>query len=240
MKRITAIALVLTLTALIALTGCGQQAAPVEETTPVNPYASKLSSEIYAEAQKINPEGKTVDILLVIDMQKDFVDGVLGTAEAQAIVPAVVAKIEEYKAKGGVIIATKDTHEEGYLETQEGINLPFVHCVDGTDGWQLNTDVQGALPEDTLVINKPVFGSTDLVGIIGEYVAEYGQPYVNIEIIGLCTDICVTSNAILQKSFYPEMPISLDAACCAGVTPESHDAALVTLGMCQIKITNND
>ena len=111
MKRITAIALILTLTALIALTGCGQQAAPVEETTPVNPYASKLSSEIYAEAQKINPEGKTVDILLVIDMQKDFVDGVLGTAEAQAIVPAVVAKIEEYKAKGGVIIATKDTHD---------------------------------------------------------------------------------------------------------------------------------
>jgi len=243
MKRITTLVLALTLLAALALTGCSQPAAAANEPAAApaeNPFASKLSSEIYAEAEKINPEGKTVDILLVIDMQKDFVDGVLGTAEAQAIVPAVVAKIEEYKEKGGIIIGTKDTHEEGYLETQEGINLPFVHCVEGTDGWQLDAAVQEAMPEDALVINKPIFGSTDLVGIIGEYVAEYGQPYVNVEIIGLCTDICVTSNAILQKSFYPEMPISLDAACCAGVTPESHDAALVTLGMCQIKITNND
>ena len=240
MKRITTFALALALIAALALTGCSQPAAAVSEEPAVNPFASKLSSEVYAEAEKVNPEGKTIDILLVIDMQKDFVDGALGTAEAQAIVPAVVAKIEEYKAKGGVIIGTKDTHEEGYLETQEGVNLPVVHCVENTPGWELDAAVGGAMPEDALIINKPVFGSTDLVGIIGEYVAEYGQPNVNVEIIGLCTDICVTSNAILQKSFYPEMPISLDAACCAGVTPESHDAALITLGMCQIQITNND
>lgn len=148
------------------------------------------------------------------------------------------SKINEYKNRGDVIIATRDTHEDTYMDTQEGKNLPVIHCVEETDGWLLNTEVADAIGDYGTVINKPTFGSTDLVALMREYVQQYGQPNVHVEIIGLCTDICVVSNALMEKAFYPEMPITLDAACCAGVTPETHDAALATMRMCQIDIIN--
>ena len=237
MKRILAILLALTL--LLALAACGAASTAVAAPEAPDPLKSETSSKIYEESAAVNPEGKTVNILLVIDMQKDFVDRALGTPEAQAIVPAVVAKINEYKERGDVIIATKDTHEESYLESQEGVNLPFIHCVQNTDGWELDDAVQAAMPECVMIVNKPTFGSIDLVKIVGEYVAEYGQPNVHVEIVGLCTDICVISNALLQKAFYPEMPITLDAACCAGVTPAKHDAAIETMKSCQIGVYND-
>ena len=139
-----------------------------------------------------------------------------------------------------MIIATKDTHEETYLETQEGVNLPFIHCVQNTEGWQLDDAVQAAMPENATIVHKPTFGSTELVKIIGEYVAQYGETNVHMEIVGLCTDICVVSNALIEKAFYPEMPITLDASCCAGVTPATHDAAIATMRMCQINVINAD
>ena len=239
MKKILAV--ILALTMVLALAACGAAPTTAEPAPEApDPLKSEMPSKIYEESAAANPEGKTVNILLVIDMQKDFVDQALGTAEAQAIVPNVVAKINEYKERGDVIIATKDTHEESYLETQEGVNLPFIHCVQDTEGWQLDDAVQAAMPENATVVNKPTFGSTDLVEIIGEYVAQYGEPNVHMEIVGLCTDICVVSNALIEKAFYPEMPITLDAKCCAGVTPATHDAAIATMRMCQINVINAD
>lgn len=233
MKRVLSIVLALTL--VLALAGTATAAAPGED-----PLTAVWPSEIYEEAKEVNPSKKTVNILLVVDMQKDFVDGALGTAEAEAIVPNVVAKIEEYKKAGNPIIATLDTHEGNYMDTQEGKNLPVVHCIRYTEGWLFDKAVSEALAgyENLVVVEKPTFGSSDLVAIMGEYVAAYGEPYVNLEIIGLCTDICVVSNALVQKAFYPEMPISLDASCCAAVTPATHEAALDTMTMCQINITN--
>ena len=179
-----------------------------------------------------------MNVLIVVDMQKDFVDQALGTPEAVGIVPAVVEKINAYKENGDVIIATRDTHQPDYMDTQEGKNLPVVHCVRDTEGWQLNDAVAAALPGDAVIVDKPTFGSTELVDVIGRYVAQAGEENVNVELIGLCTDICVVSNALLLKAFYHEMPISLDAACCAGVTPAKHAAALETMASCQIKIVN--
>ena len=239
MKKILAV--ILALTMVLALVACG--AAPATAGSAIeapDPLKSEMPSKIYEESTAANPEGKTVNILLVIDMQKDFVDQALGTAEAQAIVPNVVAKINEYKERGDVIIATRDTHEDSYMDTQEGKNLPVIHCVQDTEGWQLDDAVQAVMPENATIVNKPTFGSTDLVEIIGEYVAQYGEPNVHVEIVGLCTDICVISNALLEKAFYPEMPITLDASCCAGVTPATHDAALATMRMCQINVINAD
>ncbi len=181
-----------------------------------------------------------MDILIVVDMQKDFVDGALGTAEAVAIVPAVVEKIRRYRESGGLVIATRDTHEENYLDTQEGRFLPVRHCVRGTDGWQLDAAVADALGDGAIILDKPTFGSTVLAGKLGEYADKYGEQNLNVELIGLCTDICVVSNALLLKAFYHEMPISLDARCCAGVTPEKHAAALETMASCQIMITGRE
>ena len=175
-------------------------------------------------------------ILIVVDMQKDFVDGALGTAEAVAIVPAVAEKIRQYRAAGDLVIATRDTHEENYLSTQEGRFLPVVHCVRGTTGWQLDAAVAEALGEDALIVDKPTFGSTELVQLIGRYVEQNGEENVHAELIGLCTDICVVSNALLLKAYYHEMPLSLDPKCCAGVTPQKHDAAIETMRSCQIVI----
>lgn len=242
MKRMITILLALAL--IVALVGCGAAGtttpAPTAEPVPAkNPLESRQPSAIYAEAKEVNPEGKSVNILLVVDMQKDFIDHAIGSPEAVAIVPNVVAKINEYKERGDIIIATKDTHEESYLETQEGVNLPFTHCVLNTEGWELDDAVQAAMPEDAMVVNKPTFGSTDLIEVIGGYVAEYGEPNVHLEIIGLCTDICVLSNALLEKAFYPEMPITLDASCCAGVTPAKHDAAIESMKSCQIGVYND-
>ena len=168
-------------------------------------------------------------LLVVVDMQVDFVNGALGTAEAAAIVENVVKKVKEEKEQGGQIIFTLDTHEENYLETAEGKNLPVKHCIRGTEGWKLIPELR-ILAEDATVIEKPTFGSTKLAHLVAS------GNYDEIELIGLCTDICVISNALLVKASVPETPISVDASCCAGVTPESHKNALEAMKMCQITI----
>ena len=169
--------------------------------------------------------------LVVVDMQKDFVDGALGTDEAVGIVPAAVKKIENFV---GDIFVTYDTHFDDYLETAEGRKLPVPHCIIDTDGWQLNEQIADALTGRVFVpVHKPTFGSIQLAIDIAE--AAQGEEF-SVELIGLCTDICVVSNALLLKAFFPEAEISVDAACCAGVTPESHEAALKTLASCQINV----
>ncbi|MBE7033696.1 MAG: cysteine hydrolase [Ruminococcaceae bacterium] len=168
-------------------------------------------------------------ILVVVDMQKDFVDGALGTKEAQAIVDNVVKKIEDFD---GSIYVTYDTHFEDYLETDEGKNLPVVHCVRDTDGWKLNEKVQAALDKKSYTeVEKITFGSIDLPFVLAE---ENEMDDAEIEVIGLCTDICVVSNALILKANYPDINISVDSSCCAGVTPEKHEAALETMRSCQI------
>ena len=170
-------------------------------------------------------------ILIVVDMQNDFVDGALGTKEAAAVVDRVVSKI---KACSGRIAATMDTHQENYLETAEGKKLPVPHCIKMTQGWQLNEKVRQALSEKNYItIEKGTFGSTDLAAWIGRILEE---KEIEVELAGLCTDICVVSNALLLKAHFPEMRILVDADCCAGVTPETHLAALETMKMCQIDI----
>lgn len=161
--------------------------------------------------------------LIVIDMQNDFIDGSLGTAEAAAIVDNVKAKIDEYKAAGNEIIFTRDTHCENYLDTPEGKKLPVVHCVKGTPGWEIS---QMLCTEGCDIIDKPSFGWTKW----------NKRSFEEIELVGLCTDICVISNALILKAFFPEAEITVDASCCAGVTPETHNAALAAMKMCQINI----
>lgn len=165
--------------------------------------------------------------LIVVDMQKDFIDGALGTAEAVEIVPRVIEKIKKYEDEGGLIIFTRDTHAEEYLDTREGRFLPVKHCIRGTEGHEIPPEI---LRGHDLIIDKPTFGSVALV----EYLK--GVDFSEIELIGLCTDICVVSNALLVKANFPEAEISVDSACCAGVTPESHTAALTTMKMCQITV----
>lgn len=166
-------------------------------------------------------------LLIVVDMQNDFVDGSLGTKEAEEIVAHVKAKVERYQEQGDDVIFTRDTHTEAYLDTQEGKKLPVVHCVKGTKGWEIIDCLQ---PYAQMVFDKPTFGSVSLAHVVAR--GEYEQ----IELIGLCTDICVVSNALLLKAALPEVPICVDSACCAGVTPESHEAALTTMKMCQIEV----
>ena len=170
-------------------------------------------------------------LLIVVDMQKDFVDGALGSPEAVAIVPNVVKKIEGFD---GDIIVTYDTHEDNYMQTQEGKHLPVPHCIKGTPGWELDERVQAALDQKTYtVIEKPTFGSTALMDLIKTV---YDPAELEIELIGLCTDICVVSNALLLKASFLETTVSVDSSCCAGVTPESHNAALLTMKMCQVQV----
>ncbi|MBR3170559.1 MAG: cysteine hydrolase [Lachnospiraceae bacterium] len=169
------------------------------------------------------------NILLVIDMQNDFIDGALGTKEAVAIVPAVKAKIENFD---GPVLFTRDTHETCYMETQEGKNLPVPHCIRGTDGWQIRPELDAL--RTTEAIDKPTFGSKELGTILTEMNEK--DEIGSITLIGLCTDICVISNAMLVKAFLPEVPIIVDSACCAGVTPESHENALKAMQVCQIKV----
>lgn len=161
--------------------------------------------------------------LIVVDMQKDFVDGSLGSKEAVAIVDKVAGKIEEYRKNGDEVIFTRDTHGENYLETNEGKNLPVVHCIEGTEGWQIVKELD---TKEDKIINKLSFGYTG-----------WNQfDFEEVELIGLCTDICVVSNALIIKAFFPEINVTVDAKCCAGVTQESHNAALATMKMCQIKV----
>lgn len=170
-------------------------------------------------------------ILVVVDMQNDFINGSLGTGEAQAIVENAVSVIEAFE---GTIFVTMDTHQSNYLETAEGKKLPVVHCVRETDGWQLNERIMTAVSQkEYTVIEKGTFGSTRLV----EEIAKVGtQEELEIECFGLCTDICVVSNVLLIKASFPEAKITVRADCCAGVTPETHEAALTTMKMCQIEM----
>lgn len=173
-------------------------------------------------------------ILIVVDMQNDFIDGALGTAEAQAIVPAVADRITECRKNGWTLIATLDTHGENYMDTPEGRKLPVPHCIKGMPGWQIHDAVAAALSRDCLFVEKPTFGSIRLPEIIAEMTA--GAEQVTIELLGLCTDICVVSNALLLKAHFTDAAIAVRRACCAGVTPATHEAALATMGCCQIDV----
>jgi nicotinamidase-related amidase len=168
-------------------------------------------------------------LLVVVDMQKDFIDGVLGTPEAQAIVPKVAEKIGSYDQ----VLFTADTHQENYLDTQEGKNLPVPHCITGTPGHGLDPELE-PLSAGREILCKGTFGSVAL----GQKVETLFQQGTidSVELIGVCTDICVISNALLIKAFCPELPISVDAACCAGVTPERHETALSAMEACQILV----
>ena len=171
-----------------------------------------------------------MNILVVVDMQNDFIDGALGTPEAVAIVPKVMVKIMNFD---GLVLATRDTHGEDYLEKQEGKNLPVVHCIKGTHGWEIKDEIQQLLISQP--IDKPTFGSEALGKVLKDLNNDV-EPIDSITLVGLCTDICVISNAMLLKAFLPEVPIMVDASCCAGVTPESHERALEAMKACQIEI----
>lgn len=173
------------------------------------------------------------NILIVVDMQKDFVNGALGTPEAQAIVPNVEKCICEAKNAGTEILFTRDTHQNNYMETREGKHLPVPHCIFGTDGWQIIPELAGHT-ENAKIIDKPTFGSTELMQMLTGM--NENTPIERITLIGLCTDICVISNAMLLKAAMPETDIAIISSCCAGVTPESHQNALESMKMCQIEI----
>lgn len=166
-------------------------------------------------------------LLIVVDMQNDFVDGALGTKQAQAIVPDVIKKIEEYRSRGDEVVFTLDTHFDNYMDTMEGKKLPVPHCIKGTPGWELTQALKN-IPGKRF--EKTTFASQELA----RYVAD-GQ-YQSAELMGLCTDICVISNALLVKAAAPDMPILVDSCCCAGVTPKSHENALNAMKMCHIEI----
>lgn len=170
--------------------------------------------------------------LIVVDMQNDFVDGSLGTPEAQAIVENVVRKVRSFP---GNVVFTLDTHHADYLSTQEGTLLPVEHCIEGTHGWQLVDALEGIrTARDLPAYRKETFASVELARDLAR--ANEEEPLERIELIGLCTDICVVSNALTLKGFMPEVPLSVDARCCAGVTPEAHEAALRTMESCQVRI----
>ncbi|MBQ7706134.1 MAG: cysteine hydrolase [Selenomonadaceae bacterium] len=167
--------------------------------------------------------------IIVVDMQNDFVTGALGTKEAQEMLPRLVAKMEENIDRKSVdIIFTQDTHKEDYLQTQEGKFLPVVHCIKGTEGWEIVPELQKFIPQSRIVIEKKSFGSTRLPSLL--------KPYEEVEFVGVCTDICVISNALLLKAFYPEQLVSVDAACCAGSSPDAHQKALEVMKNCQCLI----
>ncbi len=176
----------------------------------------------------------TSNFLIAVDLQNDFIDGALGTKEAEAIVDAAAVRIRQAREAGWQVIATLDTHREDYLNTPEGRKLPVTHCVRGTEGWQLNPAIRDALGPDAQLVEKPTFGSVRLPELIRA--AAGPDAKLNIELIGLCTDICVVSNALLLKAHFPEADIGVRAACCAGVTPQKHQAALDTMQSCQIDI----
>lgn len=181
----------------------------------------------YAKAE----EEKSMKVLVVIDVQNDFIDGALGTKEALQIIEPVINKIKKFD---GTVLATRDTHFENYMETQEGKSLPVKHCIKDTEGWQIQAEVAKLLK--TAPIDKLTFGSKKLPGIIEELVGS--EPLESITLVGLCTDICVISNAMVLKAFFPEVPVIVDAACCAGVSPESHKRALEAMKVCQIVVEN--
>ena len=171
-----------------------------------------------------------MNLLIVVDMQNDFISGALGTEEARAIVTKVKEKIESFS---GEVIFTRDTHGEDYLSTREGKNLPVSHCIRGTWGWEICDELL-PLTKGKKLVDKPTFGSTELAHYVSSiYNKEEGA---KISLIGLCTDICVISNAMLLKAALPEADIAVDGACCAGVTPQSHSNALAAMKTCQIEV----
>lgn len=183
-------------------------------------------------------------ILVIVDMQNDFINGALGTKEAEAIVPNVVEKIKNYPDKEEtVLLYTKDTHYEDYMSTLEGEKLPVPHCIENTDGWCINKQISSVADKEGFLgfssdkiinsrIYKNTFGSEDLYELLKTYKDDIEQ----VEFLGLCTDICVLSNAIMARMALPNTKIIVDASCCAGVTPESHNAALITMKSCQIDV----
>ena len=169
-----------------------------------------------------------MNILVVVDMQNDFIDGALGTPEALAIVPYVKQRIESFDGK---VFFTRDTHFADYMDTQEGKNLPVPHCIQNTSGWEIRPELEAL--RKTQAIDKLTFGSSDLPAVLAKE-----SNIESITFMGLCTDICVISNVMITKAFFPEIPLIVDAKGCAGVTPESHQNALNAMKMCQITIVN--
>lgn len=188
-------------------------------------------------------------ILVIVDMQKDFIDGSLGTPEAQAMVPVMLERLKDYDSSDTIAIFTKDTHPANYLETREGKHLPVPHCIDGTPGWCIDKRISSyvdhgnfsKISSESIInsrIRKETFGSTLLPSVIDSIVTV--EEVDEIIFMGLCTDICVVSNVLMCKAVFPEMEITVDASCCAGVTPESHKAALATMKMCQVNVINDE
>ena len=171
-------------------------------------------------------------ILIVVDMQNDFIDGALGSKEAVAIVDKVAAKVTAARQEGSLVLFTRDTHGEDYMETEEGKNLPVPHCIERSEGWQVSGQIP--YPEKSRAFDKFTFGSMEL----GNFLKELAFPPKTVELVGLCTDICVLSNAVIAKAALPNAHIVVDAACCAGVTPESHDTALAAMKAIQVEVTN--
>lgn len=173
--------------------------------------------------------------LIVVDMQKDFITGPLGTEEAVRILPLVKERIDKALEDGEKVIFTRDTHFENYMDTQEGKKLPVMHCIEGTSGWGIDEGLMDYVDNgDAFIINKVTFGSR----ILAEFLAAENEfnPIEKVTLVGLCTDICVISNALTVKAFLPEVPIIVDSSLCAGVTPASHENALEAMKMCQIDV----
>ncbi|WP_290657168.1 isochorismatase family cysteine hydrolase [Anaerovibrio sp.] len=167
--------------------------------------------------------------IVVVDMQNDFIDGSLGTKEAQKMLPRLKDKLKKVVEDGSAeLVFTMDTHGKDYLNTQEGKKLPVEHCIKGTQGWEISPELGEFVAKAKAVVEKPTFGSMELI--------KHLKAADEVELVGLCTDICVISNALLIKAAYPEMKVSVDAQCCAGVTPESHANALDAMKMCQVEI----
>ena len=179
------------------------------------------------------------DMLIVVDMQRDFVTGPLGSAEARAIVPAVAARIRRAAEEGTQVVFTLDTHDTDYMETREGRFLPVPHCIQGSEGWALEPEIANACRRGMISFEKPTFGSTALMHHVAAEAAARGcvnGKGLRVELCGVCTDICVVSNALLIKAALPEADLIVDSALCAGVTPEKHEAALETLRSCQVEV----
>lgn len=175
-------------------------------------------------------------ILIVVDMQNDFVTGALGSEDAQKILPGVRAKIDAYHKEDAEVIFTRDTHGEDYMQTNEGKHLPVPHCIKGTDGWQICAELTDGITSEYKTVDKPTFGFLGWKDVLASETADGSD--LDIEMIGVCTDICVVSNALILKALYPEATVRVDAGCCAGVTPEAHAAALATMRSCQVDVTD--
>ena len=183
-------------------------------------------------------EKKKNEILILIDMQVDFVSGKLGSKMAMDIVPHVCKKLESYKQKNAFIIATLDTHDKNYLNTLEGRYLPVEHCIKGSEGHKIDETLSKLLPSTTVYVEKGAFGSLHLIDVVKNYLQDnhIDEQNLQIEAVGLCTDICVVSNAILLRSAFPNSRVLVDSACCAGTTKEKHLATLEVLKSCQIDV----